>query len=85
MAATDDWEEAGRAYAREHDRHYGVTHGVTEAMTDMFLRSGPEAHARRARALPRITGDPTRAPNHLFSGPDLPWSEEIRARFYGED
>jgi hypothetical protein len=54
-------------------------------MTDMFLRSGPEAHARRARALPRITGDPTRAPNHLFSGPDLPWSEEIRARFYGED
>ena len=85
LLGTKDWNEAGRAYAREHDRYYGVMHDVTEAMTEMFLGQGPEANARRARALPRIAEDPTRAPDHIMSGPDLPWSDAHRERFFGFD
>lgn len=85
LLSTNDWNEAGHSYAREHDRHYGVIHDVTRAMTEMFIRSGPEADARRARALPQFGEDPTRVPDHVFSGPDLPWNNAMRRRFYGED
>jgi hypothetical protein len=34
--------------------------------------------------MPLITQDPTRVPDHLFSGPDLPASDQVRARFFGE-
>jgi hypothetical protein len=36
------------------------------------------------RRLPRIAEDPTRVPDHIFSGPDLPFDEQVRARFFGE-
>ena len=38
----------------------------------MFYESSPEACEMRARALPRIAEDPTRIPDHLFTGPDEP-------------
>jgi hypothetical protein len=34
--------------------------------------------------MPRIAEDPTRVPDHIFSGPGLPLSEHVRARFFGE-
>jgi len=80
-----DWDRAGHDYAREHDRHYGVIHEVTQAFKDMFMRGGPEADARRGRALPAIAQNPMRVPDHLFSGPDLPWNAEVRRVFFGED
>ena len=43
------------------------------------------ADARRNRALPLVAQDPMRVPDHLFSGPDLPWNEGIRRVFFGED
>lgn len=82
---TDDWDAAGHAYAREHDRHYGVIHEVTLALKDMFMRSGAEASARRARALPLVAADPLRVPDHPFQGPDLPWGVDVLARFLGEE
>jgi 2-polyprenyl-6-methoxyphenol hydroxylase-like FAD-dependent oxidoreductase len=80
-----DWDEAGHAYAREHDRYYGVIHDVTRAFNQMFLSSGAQADACRARALPAIAQDPMRSPDHLFSGPDLPWNDNVRRVFFGED
>lgn len=82
---TSDWDTACHEYAREHDRHYGTIHEVTMAFKDMFMRAGPEADARRGRALPLVAQDPTRVPDHLFSGPDLPWNAEILRRFFAED
>jgi hypothetical protein len=32
-----------------------------------------------------ITADMTRVPDHLFSGPELPMDETVRARFFGDD
>ena len=51
----------------------------------MFLEQGPAADERRARALPLLAEDGTRAPDHLFSGPELPLVDSVRRRFYGED
>lgn len=85
LLSTDDWNAAGHAYAAEHDRHYGVIHTVDEWYAKLYLKSGLQADARRARALPLIAEDPMRQPDALFSGPDLPIDEPVRRRFFGED
>ena len=80
-----DWDRAGHTYANDHDRHYGVIHNISRWFSQLFLKRGPEAEARRAHALPRIAEDQTRVPDHLFSGPDLPFDDTVRQRFFGED
>jgi menaquinone-9 beta-reductase len=57
---------------------------VEKWVRTLFQDTSPEASAMRARALPRIAEDPTRVPDHIFSGPDLPFDEHVRARFFGE-
>jgi 2-polyprenyl-6-methoxyphenol hydroxylase-like FAD-dependent oxidoreductase len=81
----EDWDVAGHAYAEDHDRHYGVVHTVTRWLTQLFLETGPEAEARRARALPLIAQDATRIPDVLASGPEVPVNETVRRRFFGEE
>jgi 2-polyprenyl-6-methoxyphenol hydroxylase-like FAD-dependent oxidoreductase len=80
-----DWDLAGRQYAAEHDRHYGVMHAVTRLFTKLFLERGPEAEARRSRVLPLIAEDKTRVPDHMVSGPDLPFDAAVERRFLGLD
>jgi len=46
--------------------------------------AAPQAALLRAEATPRIAEDPSRVPDHLFSGPDLPLNNDVRARFFGE-
>ena len=60
LLSEQDWEVAGHAYADAHDQHYGVIHRVTGWIGQMFYASGPEADARRAKALPLIAQDPSR-------------------------
>jgi 2-polyprenyl-6-methoxyphenol hydroxylase-like FAD-dependent oxidoreductase len=88
LAAGDsnsDWEGAGETYAAEHDRYYGVTRKVNNWFRQVFLEQGLEADTRRAKALPLLAEDLTRAPDHLLSGPDLPSDESVRRKFFGED
>ncbi len=80
-----NWDEAGHAYAAEHDRYYGVTHRVEHWLSEMFFATGPAREAQRARAFPLIAQDPTRVPDHLANGPDLPADETVRRRFFGEE
>jgi len=61
-----------------------VVRKVTGWFYDMLQRLGPEADARRARALPLIAQDPTRVPDTLFSGPEAPLRADARARFFGQ-
>ena len=63
---------AGHAYAVERDRHYNAIHTITRWSTQVFYEPGPTADARRVQALSLITQDPTRVPDHVFSGPELP-------------
>lgn len=60
LLTNEDWDAAGHAYAREHRRYCSTVHTVVEWYTEFFLATGPEADARRARALPLIAEDPTR-------------------------
>ncbi|HYR41626.1 MAG TPA: hypothetical protein VER98_01275 [Terriglobia bacterium] len=85
LLSSDDWNTAGHNYARKHDFHYGVIHQVTLSMRGLFLETGPDADACRAKALPLIGQDMTRIPDHVFGGPDLPWDSAVRRRFFGEE
>ncbi|MBZ5672015.1 MAG: FAD-dependent monooxygenase [Acidobacteriia bacterium] len=84
LLATEDWNAAGHAYAREHDYHADVIHKTNQWYTQLYLETGPEAVARRTRALPLIAQDPTRQPDGLFAGPDVPVDDTTRRRFFGE-
>ncbi len=85
LLAHQDWNAAGLAYAREHDRHYGVTHRVDTWYADLFLEIGPEADARRSRAIPLLAREPERLPDSPTSGPEVASDDSVRARFFGED
>jgi 2-polyprenyl-6-methoxyphenol hydroxylase-like FAD-dependent oxidoreductase len=80
----ENWDEAGHAYAEAHDEHYGVIHRVDNWLSEMFYATGPAAKTLRARAFPLFGEDPTRVPDHLMGGPDLPADETVRRRFFGE-
>lgn len=84
LLANDDWDVAGHAYAEEHDAYSAVVRKVTGWFREMFLEQGAKADERRARALPLIAADETRAPDHLLSGPELPADESVKKRFFGE-
>jgi 2-polyprenyl-6-methoxyphenol hydroxylase-like FAD-dependent oxidoreductase len=81
----EDWDEAGNAYAREHDRYYGVTHTMESWMTQMLMQVGPEADPIRERALPLWREDRSRLPDTFFSGPEQTLDEAARRRFFGEE
>jgi 2-polyprenyl-6-methoxyphenol hydroxylase-like FAD-dependent oxidoreductase len=85
LAAHDDWNAAGDAYAREHDRGREATHTCDGWYTDLLLGIGPDADARRARALPRVAADPSRLPDTPFDGPEITPDERARRRLYGEE
>ena len=84
LVANEDWDAAAHAYAREHDWHYGVIHAVDNSMNELLLTPGPDASARRAKAFALIAEDPTRVLDHGFSGPEMPFDETVRQRFFGE-
>ena len=85
LLANNNWEQAGHEYAEEYDRFYAVIHHITTWSRQMFMENGPEADARRAKAMPLIAQDPTRVPDHGISGPDIPFDRETaKARFFGE-
>lgn len=85
LLSQTNWEEAGQAYAEAHDRYYGALHMATGWFGELFYATGPEADARRARAFPLIAQDPTRIPDLLVSGPEVPLDERVRRRFFGEE
>jgi len=83
LLSNEDWDKAGHAYATEHDRYSVVVREVSQWFRTLFLDQGPDADSRRARAMPLVAKDPTRVPDHLFSGPDLPADESVKLRFFG--
>jgi 2-polyprenyl-6-methoxyphenol hydroxylase-like FAD-dependent oxidoreductase len=85
LSATSDWDAAGHAYADQHDRCYDVIHRVDGWYADVFMELGPEADARRTRALPALARDPTRLPDPPISGPEAPHDAAVRRRFFGEE
>jgi 2-polyprenyl-6-methoxyphenol hydroxylase-like FAD-dependent oxidoreductase len=86
LLANDDWDAAGQAYAAEHSRHFDALHTVEGWFTALFMEPGPEADARRGKAIPPIAMDPGRLHDAFFCGQDCaPVDEAARRRFFGED
>jgi 2-polyprenyl-6-methoxyphenol hydroxylase-like FAD-dependent oxidoreductase len=84
LTDNSDWDAAGQRYAEQHQRSFHACHMVESWMRSLFQDPSAEAAALRARAMPLIAEDATRVPDHIFSGPDLPLNEQVRARFFGE-
>jgi menaquinone-9 beta-reductase len=84
LLADDDWDKAAHAYATEHDRYYGAVHSREDLLTEFFYGISAEAKARRDRAMPLINEDPSRVPDYVFRGPELPLDEGVKARLFGE-
>jgi 2-polyprenyl-6-methoxyphenol hydroxylase-like FAD-dependent oxidoreductase len=84
LTNNSDWEAAGHRYAEQHQRSFHACHVVEGWIRTLFQDPLPEAAALRTRTMPLIAKDPTRVPDHIFSGPDLPLNEQVRARFFGE-
>jgi 2-polyprenyl-6-methoxyphenol hydroxylase-like FAD-dependent oxidoreductase len=84
LTKNSDWDAAGHLYAEEHRRSFHACHLVEGWFRRLFQDPSVEAAALRARAMPLIAEDPTRVPGHIFSGPDLPLNEQVRARLFGE-
>jgi 2-polyprenyl-6-methoxyphenol hydroxylase-like FAD-dependent oxidoreductase len=77
------WDTAGNEYASEHRRYFSAIHTSCGWLRQMFQEQGPEADQRRAIALSLIASDPTRIPDHIMSGPELPIDDNVRSRFFG--
>jgi 2-polyprenyl-6-methoxyphenol hydroxylase-like FAD-dependent oxidoreductase len=84
LTNNSDWDAAGHRYAEQHQRSFHASHRVEGWFRTIFQDPSPEAVALRARAMNRIAEDLTRVPDHIYSGPDLPLNEQVRARFFGE-
>jgi 2-polyprenyl-6-methoxyphenol hydroxylase-like FAD-dependent oxidoreductase len=82
----DDWDRAGREYAREHDRYYDAIHTAEDWYTRFFHTPGPEGAAVRAKVLPLMAEDRTRFPDTIQSGPEsAELDEAARQRMFGLD
>jgi len=84
LQANKDWDQAGRAYAAEHDRYYGIVHSATRWFTALMHDVGPEADAKRARVFAQFDRDPSSAPDQGISGPDVPMSDAAARLFQAE-
>lgn len=84
LLAHSDWDQAGHEYARQHDIYFGNTRKVCGWLRTLFQDPAPQAQALRERAMPKLAEDQTRIPDHLFSGPEMPSDETVRARLFGE-
>jgi 2-polyprenyl-6-methoxyphenol hydroxylase-like FAD-dependent oxidoreductase len=79
-----DWDAAGHRYAKQLHQFFHACHTVEGWVRTLFQDPSQESAALRAKVMPRIAEDPTRVPDHIFSGPELPLSDHVRARFFGE-
>ena len=84
LLSDSDWDLAGKRYAEQHDNYFSSIRAVCGWTRSLFQEQGPDANARRQKAMPKIAEDLTRVPDHLFSGPELPLDDTVRSRFFGE-
>ncbi|HYY72869.1 MAG TPA: NAD(P)/FAD-dependent oxidoreductase [Candidatus Bathyarchaeia archaeon] len=84
LSRDSDWAAAANRYAEQHRQYCNACYAIEGWLRTLFQDPSPEAAALRQRAMPLIAQDPTRVPDNLFSGPDLPLDDQVRARLFGE-
>ena len=71
LTNNSDWDAAGHRYAEQHQQSFHACHVVEGWFRKLFQDPSPESAALRTKAMPLIAEDPTRVPDHIFSGPRL--------------
>lgn len=84
LSSVSDWDRAGHRYAQQHDIYFANCHTASGWFRHILQEQTPAAAVQRQKAMPLIAQDPTRIPDHLHSGPDLPVDDIVRSRFFGE-
>jgi 2-polyprenyl-6-methoxyphenol hydroxylase-like FAD-dependent oxidoreductase len=84
LSSDSNWPAAADRYARQRHTYFHTCHTVESWLRTLFLDSSPEARALRAKAMPLIAQDPTRMPDHINSGLDLPLNDHVRARLFAD-
>lgn len=84
LSKDPDWAAAASRYADQRRAYFRTCHTVEGWLRTLFQDPSPDAAALRAKAMPLIAQDPTRVPDHIHSGLDLPLNEQVRARMFGE-
>jgi 2-polyprenyl-6-methoxyphenol hydroxylase-like FAD-dependent oxidoreductase len=82
LRENQDWAEACRAYAQAHDQYFTILREADNCLREILVDRGPEADARRARALPRVAQGIAQMPDQGFCGPDKPFDEGRIAAAY---
>ena len=81
LLRSDDWAQACRRYATEHDRHYGALHTITSWLREVRYGLGPHADRAREHALPKLASGT--GPDLVGLGPDGAADADARTRFLG--
>jgi len=84
LSKDSDWAAAATRYAQKRCVYFHTCHTVESWLRTLLLDPSPEASARRVKAMPLIAQDPSRIPDHINSGLDLPLNDQVRARMFGE-
>ncbi len=81
----ENWDVAGNSYAEEHNRYFKVIHDVELWETEILMKAGEEADARRKKAFAAWREDRTRQLDVMLSGP-IPFVDETtKRRFFGDE
>jgi menaquinone-9 beta-reductase len=83
LLENQDWAAACGAYVQAHDQYFTILREADNCLPDILVDRGPEADARRARALPRIAEGIAQMPDQGFCGPDKPFAAADRRRLFG--
>jgi 2-polyprenyl-6-methoxyphenol hydroxylase-like FAD-dependent oxidoreductase len=84
LLAHANWEEAGHAYATEHDGYFQIVATYETWANELWYSTGPQAVARRQRVQAAWKADPSRSLDINMSGPNAPLDEEARRRYFAE-
>lgn len=84
LSKDSNWAAAANRYADQRRVYFRTCHTVESWLRTLLLDPSPDAAALRAKAMPLIAQDPTRVPDHINSGLDLPLDGQVRARMFGE-
>ncbi len=85
LMRSSDWDAATAAAAAEIQAQRDRLQPIEQLQAEFFLTPGPEAAQRRQRVFPLWAEDPTRQLDSLRLGPDVPFDEDRRRRYLGED
>lgn len=84
LTANPDWKAAASQFAEKYGGWCRACCTVEGWYRTLFQDPTSQSAALREKAMPLIAQDPTRVPDHILCGPELPVNDQVRARFFGE-